>query len=180
MIRSVLKMGVSGVLGVVLGSMLLLGSNLWTYTRLTNESEIGTIRFSALGGERYLVTLNLVDGDERSFELAGDEWQLDTRIIKWKAWANLLGRDTFFQLDRVSGRYSDAQMAQQATPSLVDLRDSSSLDLWSMAHQYPDTLFMIDAQYGSSVFLPMYDGAGYRIGMASSGVLARPIDGKPE
>ena len=154
MLRSTLKLGVSGALGAIAGVGLLLGSNFWTFSRLTHESDVGTI----------------------SFRLAGDEWQLDTRVIKWKAWTNLLGKDTFYQLDRFAGRYQDARVALNSPPSLVDLRDSPVIDIWELARDYPDTLFMVDAQYGSSVFLPMRDGYTYRISMSNSGVLARRIE----
>jgi hypothetical protein len=87
-----------------------------------------------------------------------------------------LGRDTLYQLDRISGRYVDARRARTERPSLVDLRGPQWLDLWALARDYPQALFMIDAQYGSSVFLPMRDGATYRISMSSTGVLARRTD----
>ena len=94
MLPPLLKFSLSGALGGVLGVVLLAGSNLWTYNRLTHEADVGTIAFTALGEQRFQAVFSAPDGLNRRFELSGDEWQLDTRIIKWKVWANLLGRDT--------------------------------------------------------------------------------------
>jgi len=179
-LHAAVKFGFAGLIGAVLGSVLLVGSNLWTYSRLTHEADIGTISFQVLGPERYQVVFVDASGDARRFELAGDEWQLDTRIIKWTSWVNLLGRDTLYQLDRISGRYVDARRARAEPPSLVDLRGSPWLDLWDLAREYPQALSMIDAQYGSSVFLPMQDGATYRVSMSNTGVLARRTDEQGE
>ena len=177
MLHAAVKFGFAGVFGAIVGAVVLVGSNLWTYSRLTHEADVGSISFQALGPELYqVVFVDASSGDRRRFQLAGDEWQLDTRIIKWTSWVNLLGRDTLYQLDRISGRYVDARRALAQPPTLVDLRGSQWLDLWELARDYPKALFVVDAQYGSSVFLPMQDGASYRISMSNTGVLARRTD----
>jgi hypothetical protein len=154
---------------------LLLGGNLWTYSRLTHEVQVGEIRFEKQDGG-YLATFAMPDGPKKQFVLKGDEWQLDTRIVKWRSWATLLGKDTLFRLDRISGRYRDPGRAARELPSLVDLRESPWPDIWSMARDYPKLMFMVDAEYGSSVFLPMRDGESYRITMSDTGVLARRVE----
>lgn len=174
LLRSSIKLATSGLLGGIVAITALTGSNLWTYSRLTQEATIGEISFSELSDEKFQAVFIDVEGEQREFFLSGDEWQLDTRVIKWKAWANLLGRQTLYQLDRISGRFSDPAKAGQSLPTLVDLRGDAWVDIWHLAREYPDTLFMVDAQYGSSVFLPMRDGASYTITISNSGVLARP------
>ena len=44
---------------------------------------------------------------DRFLTLRGDEWQMDARVVNWKPPATLLGLDPIYQLDRLSGRYSD-------------------------------------------------------------------------
>jgi len=176
LLRSAFKFGLTGLGGGLAAVALLLGSNFWGYSRLTHESEVGAIEFKRQG-DVYLAVLSTPHNDKKSFTLKGDEWQLDTRLIKWKAWATLLGKDTLYQLDRISGRYRDAQKQLEERPSLVDLRENGVVDVWALARDYPDILFMIDAQYGSSVFLPMEDGVSYRITMSNTGVLARRANG---
>ena len=48
-------------------------------------------------------------GQTRKFTVHGDEWRIDARVLKWKPWANVLGLDTQYRLDRLSGRYESTQ-----------------------------------------------------------------------
>ena len=175
MLRSAIKFALTSVTGTVAAIAIVLGGNYWTYSRLTHEVEVGVIAFERQG-DGYLASFVTGNNDPQYFVLKGDEWQLDTRLIKWKSWATLLGKDTLYQLDRISGRYRDARKAREELPSLADLGGPGLLDLWTLARDYPDVFFMVDAQYGSSVFLPMEDGVSYRISMSNTGVLARRIE----
>ena len=86
----------------------ILSSNLHTYARLTHEAPVAQIVFEARGPQRFRATLAQVpSGEMQTFMLAGDEWQLDARILKWRGWASLLGLDARYRLERVSGRYRD-------------------------------------------------------------------------
>lgn len=178
MIKKIVGWSFVGVAMTMSALLLAIVANLWTFARLTNEAYVGEVSFSRVSDEHFAVVLRLADGEIRRFELLGDEWQLDTRVLKWNAWVNLLGKHTLFALDRMAGRYSDIDKARSRRPSLYDLRDPGWVDVWDWARRHPDLAFMVDATYGSSVFLPMYDKASYRISMSTSGVLARPSDRK--
>src|SRR5690625_5714508 len=45
------------------------------------------------------------DGTEQEFDLRGDQWQLDARIIKWQGFVAAMGVKPGYRLDRISGRY---------------------------------------------------------------------------
>jgi len=175
LVRSAIKLGLTGATGAIAAIMLLLGGNLWSYSRLTHEADIGVISF-VKHNDGFQVSLAIPEQGTQYFELKGDQWQLDTRIIKWKAWATLLGQDTLYQLDRVTGRYQDADMARRSMPTLIDLGSADMVDIWALARRFPDLFFMVDAQYGSSVFLPMEDRVSYRLSMSNTGVLARRVE----
>lgn len=84
--------------------------NLHTYARLTNERPVAEIVFEARGPQTFNATLAQVpSGEIQMFVLSGDEWQLDARVLKWQGWANLLGLDAQYRLERVSGRYRDIE-----------------------------------------------------------------------
>src|SRR5690606_20058594 len=75
----------SGSLLLALG--LLAGSiafNLYSYHRFTHEQEVATLRFRQLGPQRYLADLSTPGGAAQRYELRGDEWQLDARVLKWR------------------------------------------------------------------------------------------------
>lgn len=164
-----------------LGSLLLavaaiggLGSlNLYTYHRFTDEADVATLRFDQLGARRYSVMLHRADGQQREFELQGDEWQLDVRMIKWTDWLTFLGESPLYQLDRISGRYVTVEDALTNGQTIHDLSEKKGVDIWSFARKAGDWLPGIDAAYGSSVYLPMADGATYRVSISHTGVLAR-------
>ena len=67
------------------------------------------------------------------FMLAGDEWQLDARVLKWKGWANLLGLDAQYRLERVSGRYRDIEQERNDERTVYALSENPGVDLWTLS-----------------------------------------------
>ena len=56
--------------------------NLHTYARLTHEKPVAEIVFEARGPQQFRATLAQVpSGQMQLFMLAGDEWQLDARVL---------------------------------------------------------------------------------------------------
>jgi len=162
------------MLGLPLLLLLLLGSNLWTFSRLSHEQVVADIRFRQLGPARFLAVLLTPDGQERRLVLEGDQWQLDARVIKWQSWANLLGLDAMYRLERLSGRYSRVDQARLRAPSVYALAPEVSIDLWALTEPSLHWLPLFDAVYGSAVYLPMRDALAYHVFMSQTGLLARP------
>jgi len=151
--------------------------NLHTYARLTHEEPVAEIVFEARGPQRFRATLNKIpSGEMQMFILTGDEWQLDARVLKWKGWANLLGLDAQYRLERVSGRYRDIEQERSAERTVYGLSENPGVDLWMLSTQYPRWLPFVDAVYGSATYLPMADGARYEVKMTQSGLIARPVN----
>ena len=42
-------------------------------------------------------------GVSNLYPLHGDEWRVEAQVLRWKPWANVLGLDTQYRLDRLSG-----------------------------------------------------------------------------
>jgi hypothetical protein len=162
---------------VLLATALLLfgiASNLHTYSRLTHEQPVALLAFEKLGEQRYRATLIRPSGQVWKLGLYGDEWQIDARILKWKGWAQLLGFDAHYRLERISGRYRDIDQERKAPRSVHPLGDEQGIDLWEFAQARPHWLPFVDAIYGSAAYLPMADGAHYEVRLAQSGLVARP------
>ncbi len=151
------------------------GLNLYTYQRFTEETPIATVAFEHVEGQRYRVMLKSGRDPERQFELRGDEWQLDVRMIKWSDWLTFLGESPLYRLDRIAGRYISAAEARDNRPVIYDLSEQSGLDVWAFARKAGDWLPGIDAAYGSSVYLPMADGLSYEVSISRTGLLARKV-----
>jgi hypothetical protein len=163
---------------------LLLSSNLYTYERLTFEQVVGDVSIERLGVQRYRIRLQLEGQglNQQTYLLEGDEWQLDVRLLKWQGWANLIGLDSYFQLDRLSSRYQDPGQARTVAPSVHDLRSLTGLDIFNLKQQWQGWLPMVDASFGQGVFMPLEDGARYRVSIGQQGLLVRPVNaaaGKP-
>lgn len=159
--------------------VLLVYSNLHTYQRLSYEQVIADVYIRKLSMQKFQLSMAFSedDVDQHYYQIQGDQWQLDARILKWKGWANLLGLDSYYQLDRLHGRYRDIDQARQATPSLHDLsQPPRGLDIWRLKQLLRDKINFVDTLFGQSVFMPMQDGAHYQVSIGQSGLLVRPMN----
>jgi hypothetical protein len=155
--------------------------NLHTYSRLTYEQPVAEIVFEGRAPQSYRATLTRMPGGEMQiFVLAGDEWQLDARVLKWKGWANLLGLDAQYRLERVGGRYRDIEQERHAERTVYSLSENPGVDLWDLSTKYPRWLPFVDAVYGSATYMPMAAGARYQVSLTQSGLIARPLNSQAE
>jgi hypothetical protein len=152
----------------------LVGADLATYARLTHEEPVAEVRFRQQGERRFAAELLFPDRGSQSYELAGDEWQLDARVLKWHGVATLLGLDTAFRLDRIGGRYRDIAAERAAPRTVFELARPRGVDVWSVARRA--RLPFVDALYGSATYLPMADGAHFAVSISPTGLLARPLN----
>lgn len=157
---------------VAVGSV---GLNLLSYSRLTAERPVARLSFVRIAPQLYGVTVTEPGAPPRHATLAGDDWQLDARVVKWKSWATLLGVPTLYRLERLSGRYENLQQARTTPPSVVGLAVDAGLPVAELQRLAP-WLPLVDARYGSSAYLPMSDGAAYIVTIGSSGLIARPAN----
>ena len=156
-------------------ALLLLGTNLYTYQRLTSEQTVATLTFWEAGPQKYLVVVNTSQYEpEQSYVLFGDEWQVDARILKWSSTAILAGLDSRYRLERLSGRYRDLQQEREAQRSVFDLSDEPGLSVWQVITKLNCCSNWIDTYYGNSTYLPMEDQAQFDVIMTQSGIIARP------
>jgi hypothetical protein len=151
-------------------------TNLRTYQRLTAEQPAGELQFSRVGERQFNAVLTYPNSERVYFALSGDEWQVDARVLKWHAFATMLGFDTAYRLDRIGGRYAKIEDERSQARTVYSLNPPERIDLWTWVHQYHSWIPWMDALYGSATFLPMADGALYEIDVSQSGLLARPLN----
>jgi len=154
----------------------LLVMNLRTYQRLTAEQPAGELQFTRVGERQFNAVLTYPNGERVNFALSGDEWQIDARVLKWHAFANMLGFDTAYRLDRIGGRYTRIEDERAQVHTVYSLNPPQRIDPWDLVHQYRSWIPWMDALYGSATFLPMADGALYEIKVSQSGLIARPLN----
>ena len=154
----------------------LIGTNLRSYQRLSYEQSAGELQLSRVGDRQFDAVLSYPDGERASFPVRGDEWQIDARVLKWHAFANLVGFDAAYRLERISGRYSHVEDERTQPRTVYELHPPGRIDPWELIHRYRSWVPWMDALYGSATFLPMADGALYEIKVSQSGLVARPLN----
>src|SRR6267378_538136 len=146
------------LLGVAAG---LTAASLRTYQRLTHEQLAAKVSIRQLGERHFALTLQPPAETPRQFEVRGDEWQIDARVLKWRGLAALAGFDTVYPLDRLSGRYAD--IAQEGSPArtVYELSLEPGLDLWTVLRRY-------------NRFVPFAEDATYAVTVSAFGLVVRP------
>lgn len=176
----------SGVFFLLAFSSFILASNLYTYQRLVYEQPVAEITFTQQGKQSFTAEINSLDADfTRTVSLSGDEWQLDAQVLTWQGAATLFGLDASYRLHRIAGRYQsideEIERVRSVHSLVLELKHSKAIpldmekfDLWQFAHEQGEWLQWVDAAYGSAVFLPMTDGAKYKVAISRTGLIARP------
>jgi len=168
-----------GLLGLALlasaTAVALVALDIYSYKQVLLEQPIATISFDEFEHQHYDATLVTKQAGAVHFDIRGDQWQLDARIIKWKGYLAGLGLKPAYRLERVSGRYFDITQETTAKRTAHELAQSYlGLDAWQLANSHPDWLPVVDAVYGSATYLPIKDKAIFEISLTQSGLLARP------
>lgn len=154
----------------------LLGLNIQTYQQLTHEQPVAQISFVQNAPTNFTATVKFEGGPTRSYDMLGDEWQMDARVLKWKPWANVAGLNSSYRLERLSGRYHDINAENTAPRHAYALTDNPGVDIVELSKRYHQYAPMVDAVYGSATYLPMADGASYNVSLTQDAIIARPTN----
>jgi hypothetical protein len=110
----------------------LLALNVQTYGRLTYERPVATIQLRKLAPQYFEVTViqpPAAEGEPSRvavYPVNGDDWRIEAQVLKWKPWANVLGLDTQYRLDRLSGRYENIEQERTGARSVHALSGGES------------------------------------------------------
>lgn len=180
--RRILRAGSSGISCLAFAGVAALGAivllSYLSYSRLIDEQLVSRISFKHLSPDEYQARLMIAGELDRFFVLRGDEWQLDARIVTWKAPMTVLGLDPIFKLDRISGRYADIDREQSESRTVHALTADMPTDLWRFAQRFPFLMPGVDAHYGTATYVPMADGARYEVSLSRDALIARPANDK--
>jgi hypothetical protein len=151
------------------------------YARLTTERHVADVTVAALHPalQQYRVTVQRTDGTHLSFQcnLQGDEWLMSANVQKWRPWVNILGLDSTYELDQIANKYFSAARGNGRTMTVCGLAGAPpawalrGLGAWLMAHAIAQ-----ERRFGSAVYMPLTDGAIYRVTMTQSGLNAEAVN----
>lgn len=168
-------------LGLALGAV---GATFLTYARLTYERPVAEVAVLSLNAtdKRYAVTVYPADirTPPTTCTLQGDEWLLSARVQTWKPWANLLGFDATYSLDQLANKYTDAAEANGKPITACALAPADP----ALARYIPSRLAALalslllaeNRRFGSASYMPLADGATYRVVMTQQGLAAEPAN----
>ena len=89
--------------------------HLQSYEPMRTKAPVAQVHSERTGPSSYRVTLTrLPAGRMQVLEMAGDEWRLDARTLVWIGRAAKLGLPDSYRLDRLSGRYLQANRVHTA------------------------------------------------------------------
>jgi hypothetical protein len=156
-------------------SIVLLGS-IVGYGQLTGEQTVGLIEFRENTPGEFTARLMIEGETDQLLTLKGDEWQIDARVVSWKPPATMLGLEPIYQLERLSGRYSDIEREVSEPRTVHALAEENVLDIWTIARRFPVLMPGVDAYYGTATYLPMADGARFEVSLSRDAIIARPLN----
>lgn len=143
------------------------------YRALTREEVAAVVSTEPIGSGRFRAHFRFPNGEEATFELAGDELYIDARILKWKPIANVLGLHTSYELDRVAGRYAKIKDEQAKTRTIFTLASGKPLDMFELRKVYPLFGPLLDVQYGSATFGSASKRTKFELRVSTTGLLLR-------
>jgi len=143
------------------------------YRALLDEQPAGRVFIKKTAPQRFTARFVFPDGREATYEIAGDEIQVDAHILKWKPIANLIGLRTVYELDRIGGRYRSVEQERSASRSVHALAPTRVVDLFDLRQRYVFLAPLLDAEYGSASYVPVDGDVELQVSVAPSGVVLR-------
>ncbi len=123
------------------------------YNALIKEELAASVEILPVTEQSFSAKIIFPDGDEKEYDIDGEEFYIDAHILKWKSVANLFGLHTFYELDRVSGRYTNIEDEKYKKRTVYSLAKERAIDIFKLRLDYPFLSFLVDAQYGSATFI---------------------------
>ena len=146
------------------------------YNALTREELAATVEIFPVSKQIFMARITFTDSSEKQFKLEGDEFYIDAHILKWKSLANLLGLHTFYELDRIAGRYTDIEDETNKNRTVYSVAEDKLIDAFDLRLKYPFLSFLVDAEYGSASFVTTNAHKNLKIMVSTTGLLIRDED----
>lgn len=173
--------GTAGVVLVLLaGHMTLVSASLFGYQQVPAGAPLATLSFERNGPQDWMVTISEANGDQRRFNVLGDLWQLDVRLLNYVGLLSLLEVNPSFRLERLSGRYLSLEDEQQKDHTNHNLMPEPFLgyDIWERTERHGS--LMLNATRSSLVLVPIAEGAIFEVGFGDRGLILTPANSAAE
>ena len=166
--------GLTGMLFIAVALLAIsVAMNLYSYQIFNEEKLAAEVRIESLGPQFYRIYYIPKGQAAQLFEVRGDEWQVDARILKWHGLATMVGLKTVYRMERISGRYRDLHQERNAQHTVHALSNPRGLDLWKWSRENQRRIPWVDAIYGNAAYMPLVNLAQFKVTVSSSGLVIR-------
>ncbi len=158
--------------------MILILMDFVSYENILEEQTLATLNIEEIDKQKYKVTVEYVfENKQENYELRGDLWQMDAKIIRWRGLFQAMGAKPGYRLDRISGRYYSYEQETRDERTVYDLSSSKyGMDVWTWINGKGGFFPWVDAVYGSATYLPLVDGGIYQVRLSNNGLTALPVN----
>lgn len=161
-------------LGIAIG---LLATDIYSYRQVMNTQPVATITFEPIEEQFYDVLVVDTSGKQSRFQIHGDQWQMDVRLVRLGGYLSGFDIKPAYRLDKVSGRYYDIQKETTAKRTASAINTSLlGIDWWAVVNAHPHWLPVVEASLGAARYLPMRPNASFEISVTEKGLAVRPMN----
>jgi hypothetical protein len=146
------------------------------YKAVNQEAKVATINIVPKQYQQFQAEITWENGSKQVYAINGDEFYIDAKVLKWKDWVSFLGVKTWYEFDRIGGRYTGIEDEKTKPRSLYQLSMQKDLDLYYLRKQYTTLSFLVDAEYGSAAFFLANIPKKIDLFVARSGLMVRIQD----
>jgi hypothetical protein len=151
------------------------------YDHLAGARPIADLVFARSGPDSFRATLtHLPGGRMQVLDLSGNEWRLDVRVLRWRPWTDSLGLHQRYRIQRLASRHRGTVLAEGKPGTRHELASFAAGDPWQLAREQRRWHRLIDAQVALGPYVPMVDGARFRVSFGATGLRAAPVNAAAE
>lgn len=159
-------------IGSILLNLMFVALFTWSYNALTKETEIANIHFIKSNIDNNTFTAYIVNSKNiaiGNYEIYGNQWRIDAKFMKMKYWANIIGLDSRYALERFEGRYKNIEEQNSKRKFAYNLGEEVIIDSFTIFDWNP----FIDTEYGSSTYKNIDVNRKYTVFKTQTGIIVR-------
>ena len=170
-----LKIPLVAIVILAVANLAAFGGFIWSFQQLTHEAPILSLRFEELGRQQYRAYIEAPEPVRGGYLLYGDQWRVDARFVKMKYWANVLGMESRYAIDRLQGRYIDVH-DENTRPHIAHQLTGEGISYYTLFGMRP----FVDTEYGTSTYHAIDVSKRFHVYKTPTGLMVRsePLDPK--
>jgi len=111
---------------------------------------------------------------KKTFLFNADEWVIEGRIIQWRSFMGMFGVRSYYQVERLCGRYLDIEKEKKYPRIVYELYDKPDA-FWYFVYRNQRLIPFIEAAYGNSAFIRFEAGKVFYVYVTNSGFMIKDM-----